>query len=355
VPTPTSQPTNTPTPLPTATAPPDIWATIQALPTAIPVDVDNDGDAGLPCRWAETTGSSAQLQCQDGSGRVWLLSVNIATTCPMNEVLVEPYPRALVSVPQRFALIPREWNPSADGVWSPPQNVYSMDGVTDWSGQPLQAGLVRNVQFGLRSQRLAFGSRWLGALVPNVNWTYSTGSANGEALVQQGITSTYSFAAASYVGPDISTSAQANKGRAFNFTAKAPSTAYTLPAYPVVIKSYCGFWQSIKLEESRRYWHPFSECIPVRRDDDGNPSIPVGFSTEGCPSDQMSYGEWRYYWEPITLQAWTPINMQRFGSPSPYVGFTRATAHGVFNNAVWIEPTGRGLWVPVVEVQTVQQ
>jgi hypothetical protein len=342
-------------PSPTPNLEPDVWATIQALPTAIPVDVDDTSSAGLPCQWAETNSANAQLQCRDGSGRVWLLNVDIATTCPMNEVIVEPYPRALVSIPNRFGLLPKEWNPSATGLWSEPVDVYSLDGLVDWSEEPLSAGLVRNVQFGLRSQRLTFGSRWLGAYVPNVNWTFSTDSATGEPRTQYGISSTFAFAAASYIGPDITTSAQANKGRAFDFVNKAPSTSYTLPAYPVIVKSYCGFWQSLKLEESKRYWHPLMDCVPLRLDANGDPSLPAGFDQGDCPTNQMQFGEWRYRWEPVVLQAWTPINMQRFGSPTPYVSFSRATTHGLYKGVVWKEPVGRGIWVPVVEVQTVQQ
>jgi hypothetical protein len=350
-------PTNTPTlvPTPTPVLEPDIWATIQALPTAIPIDVDETGTAGLPCQWAETNSANAQLQCQDGSGRIWLLNVDIATTCPMNEVLIEPYPRALVSVPNRFALLANEWNPSPDGIWSDPVDVYSLDGLVDWSEEPLSAGLVRNVQFGLRAQRLAANSRWLGATVPNVNWTFAADSASNEPRVQQGISSTFSFAAASYVGPGFTTSAQADKGRTFDHTRDVPSTSYTLPAYPVVVKSYCGFWQSLKLEESKRYWHPMMDCVPLRLDAEGNPSLPAGFEQGDCPSGQMQFGEWRYRWEPVVLQAWTPINMRRFGSPTPYVSFTRATAHGLYRGVIWREPTGRGIWVPVIEVQTIQK
>ncbi len=292
---------------------PDIWATIQALPTAIPVVADSDGGDSAPCQWVDTATATAMLQCRDSSGRVWNLRVDIGTTCPMNDVLLEPYPRALVSVPNDFGLLPREWNPGDGGIWSPPANVYSLAGrVDETTGLPLEAGLVRNVQFGLRAQRLSFGSRWLGDNVPEVKWEFGGRSANGEASTQYGNVATYSYAAASYTGQNVTTSAQPTKGRDFDFTNRLPANSYSLPAYPVTLTSYCGFWQSLKMEQSRRYWHSLSSCVDVRRDALGQPSIPVGFRPTAVPPAK-----------------WRSANTGICGSPSSCKAGRRSTCIGL--------------------------
>ena len=295
------------------------------------------------------------MQCRDSAGNVWILNVDIQVPCPVNEVIREPYPRALVSEPTFMGLLPAEWSPSASGLWSDPQTVYDLTGRIDADGDPLEEGLVKNVQFGLRGQRLPKGTIWIGMTVPDVNWYFTGNSSNGSPRSQEGFTATYSYAAASYVGANASTGAVANKGRRFDFANRRPGTTYDLPAYPVRITTYCGFWHSIKLEQSVRYWQALSACFATYQDEEGNWVVPAGFSDEGCPPHQIAFGEWRFRWEPYVLQPWRGVDMRMFGGPTTYVPMTRATGGGIFKNVTYMEPSGNGVWVPVVEVQTVQQ
>jgi hypothetical protein len=355
-------PPNSPTPRPTrssATATPagtpEIWATLNALPTATPQVVVIGGGEETPCSWVTTEGLTAQLQCRDEGGNIWVLNVDVRVPCPMNEVIREPYPRILVDQEGYYGLVPAEWSPSEAGEWSAPQNVYSLQGKVDVDGNPLYPDLVRNVRFGLRAQRLSKNTNWLGMVVPAVNWNFAGNSSDGDPRYQEGFTSTFSYAAASYVGPEINTGAVANKGRRFDFANSRPGDAYDLPAFPIKITSYCGFYHSIKLEQSEEYFQPLGSCILAQTNPDGSLIIPAGFARHDCPNGMIVFGEIRYRWTPVVLQSWTPIDMKRFGVSTTYVPYSRATAGGVFRGTVYMEPRGNGIWQPVVEVQTVQE
>jgi hypothetical protein len=326
-----------------------------ALPTSTPGSDELSGGIGSPCAWVTGAGGAAQLQCRDESGRVWILNVDIKVPCPVNETLRQPYPRSLVNVSSYFALLPAEWSPGPGGLWSDPQTVYSLEGKIDAEGNPLEEGLVRNVEFGLRARRLPKDTNWLGMAVPDFKWAFTGNPANGEPRTQEGITATYSYAAASYVGPNANTGAVANKGRRFDTEEKVLTNQYTLPAYPVSITSYCGFSFAIKMEQSVKYWQQLSRCFDTYTDEYGDPVIPAGFSGDGCPIGQIAFGEWRYRWDPVTLQNWTSVDMRQFGLDTTYVPFNKATGGGIFKNTTYAEPMGGGVWVPVVEIQTVSQ
>jgi hypothetical protein len=332
---------------------PEIWSTIMALPTSTPGGDELSGGIGSPCAWVTGSGGAAQLQCRDESGRVWILNVDIKVPCPINETLRQPYPRSLVNVSSYFALLPAEWSPGPGGLWSDPQTVYSLDGKIDAQGNPLEEGLVRNVEFGLRARRLPKDTNWLGMAVPDVNWQFTGNPSNGEPRVQEGITATYSYAAASYVGPNVNTGAVANKGRRFDLNAGQLTNEYTLPAYPVTITSFCGFSFAIKMEQSVKYWQQLSRCFDTYTDENGEPVIPAGFSGEGCAAGQIAFGEWRYRWDPVTLQNWTSVDMRQFGLNTTYASFNKATGGGIFKSVTYAEPLGGGIWVPVVEIQTI--
>lgn len=327
-----------------------IWATLIALPTSTPDNSNGGTETGSPCVF---TGN--QIACNDSSGRSWNLPINERIGCPINETLRQPYPRGLVTEPNNLLILPNEWYPSPGGQWGAPQDPYSLMGLVNGAGEPLQANLVRQVQFGLRSQRLSKDTNWRGMIVPDIKWTFQGVSSAGDPGVQYGISSTFHYNAASYVGPRIATGAVANKGRRFDFGARLPSNTYDLPAYPVTIETYCGFWFSLRMEVSSPYWQRLSDCFPTWRDTNGDLVIPAGFSTEGCPTDQIAFGETRYQWVPWTWIPWTGYDMRLQGLPTSYVPSRRATGGGIFKNVRYSEPAGNGIWVPVVEVQTVQQ
>jgi hypothetical protein len=324
-----------------------------ALPTATTVPFGGGGDVGTPCEWIIGRGGAAQLQCRDQRGKVWSIRVDLTVQCPQNQVIREPYPRALVSVPNNFGLLPASWNPSENGLWSDPQEPYNLRGLIDAEGNPLEEGLVRRVQYGMRAQRLAKEQNWLGRSVPDITWSFTGNSSDGSPKVRYGITATYAYASASFVGAGVNTGAVAGKGRRFDFGARRPSNLYDLPAFPVKVSSFCGFWQSVKLEESVKYWQQLSRCFDTYTDENGDPVTPAGFSDEGCPTGQIAFGEWRYKWEPRVLQSWTPLDLRVLGLPDPYLEFSGSTSAGLFKGVLYEEPVGRGIWVPVVEAQTV--
>lgn len=350
MPTATPVPTQTPLPpTPTIEPTPDLWATLIALPTSTP-DTSGGGDPlPSPCRF-----DGGSIECSDDSGRNWTLPVNERVGCPINETIRRPYPRALVTNENTFALLPNEWFPSAGGKWSVPQNPYDLNGLVDENGNPTVENIVRNVRFGLRSQRLTKGTLWLNVPVEDVKWTFTGPSSNGDPGTQYGITTTYSYAAASYTGPGAPPGAVAGKGRAYDRARRAPSNAYDLSAYPITLQTYCGFWYSIAMERSVAYWQQLSSCINQELDEDDEPIMPAGFSHEGCPEGQIAFGETRHRWEIWTWIPWTRHDMREEGFDTPFVPVRRATGGGIFQNRMYQEPTGNGIWVPVVEVQTVQ-
>ena len=298
--------------------------------------------------------TSGTIECSDDSGRSWTLPVDERVGCPINEMIRQPYPRAMVTQENRFALLSNEWFPGEGGKWSAPQNPYSLDGLIDAQGNPLVENIVRNVRFGLRSQRLPKGTNWLGSQVDDIKWTFTGASSNGDPRVQFGVTTTYSYAAASYTGPGAPAGAVNGKGRVYDRARRLPGNAYTLPAYPITLQTYCGFWYSIAMERSIAYWQQLSSCIDPEYDEDGNAIVPAGFSTEDCPYGKIAFGETRHRWEIWTWIPWTRYDMREEGFSTPYVPVTKATGGGIFQNRVYMEPTANGLWVPVVEVQTVQ-
>lgn len=288
---------------------------------------------------------------------MWVLNVDHTVPCPSNEAIREPYPRALVTKTNYFVLLSNEWAPSEAGLWSPPQDVMNLIGKVDADGEPLEADLVRRVQFGLRAQRLPKDTVWLGDRVPDVNWTFTGPASDGSARVQAGYTATFAYAASSYDGPNTTYGAVPNTGRRFDFASKLPGNQYDLPAFPVKLTTYCGFWQSVRGEMSVPYWQRLGECFNAERDPITNEIIVrAGFSAEGCPNGQVAFGRTAYRWQQGTIQEWTRLDMRRlFGLPYTYVTWERATAGGIFKNRRYMEPANAGIYVPVVEVQTVQE
>ncbi len=285
-----------------------------------------------------------------------MLNVDIQVPCPLAETVREPYPRTLVAQKTTFALLKNDWNPSEDGLFSAPQDVMNLIGKVDADGNPLMAGLVRNVQFGMRAQRLPKDEVWLGERVPDINWLFTGPSSDGSPRAQGGVTATYAYAAASFVGPQVATGAVDGKGRRFDLNTRLPSNRYDLPAYPVQLTTYCGFWQTVRGEVSVKEWQPSSACFAAPRDPVTNEMIvSAGHSTEGCPTGQISAGKEVFRWKATTIQPWLRLNMKDFGLPNTFVVWTKSTGGGLFKSRLYKEPPNYGIFVPVVEVQTVQQ
>jgi hypothetical protein len=285
-----------------------------------------------------------------------VLNVDLQVPCPLAETVREPYPRSLVTQPTTFALLKNDWSPSEDGLYSAPQDVISLIGKIDGDGNPLEAGLVRRVQFGMRAQRLPKDEVWLSERVPDINWVFTGPSSDGSPRAQGGVTATYAYAAASYAGPEVATGAIAGKGRRFDLNTKLPSNRYDLPAYPVKLTTYCGFWQTVRGDVSVKEWKATSACFAAQRDAVTNEIIvPAGHATEGCPTGQISAGSYVFRWKTATIQPWMRLNMKDFGLPNTFVVWTKASGGGLFKTRYYKEPANYGIFVPVVEVQTVQQ
>ncbi len=267
--------------------------------------------------------------------------------------------------PVNFSLLPAQWHPSEAGQPGQIHNPSNLADYMDADGNPTAAGVYRNVQIWLRTERLIADSQWPPftpfdstqtdkQIVPKIQWQFTGRTANGDPQIQLGPLASFSYAAASYSGVDASTGAVPNKGRRFDFNGRQPSSSYDLPAYPVNVFSYCGLWRSIRGQVSERYWHPLTQCFPTYRDENGNWAVPAGHETEGCPAGYIAYGEWRFRWTDMQWQ-WDPVDMRDLGLPKSYLVNPYSTAGGLFNGTRWWEPRQAGIWVPVVEVQTVQQ
>jgi hypothetical protein len=285
-------------------------------------------------------------------------------SCPVNEVLRVPYPRALVSEPVDFQLLPSQWSPSEGGRHGNEYNPTNLSDLIDEDGNPIGEGIHRKVLVWMRGERLVYQSQWPPFLppgsrqtgtmdVPDIRWDF-TGRSSAFENTQYGTSARFSYETASYVGPNAATGAVSNKGRRFDFNADIPTDSYDLPAYPASVQTYCGLWRKITGEKSERYWHRLTQCFPTYEDPQGNLVVPAGHSTEGCPTGSIAYGEWRYRWKPFTTE-WVPMDMRdETGAPVSFIVMRWTTSGGVFKNQRWWEPTYGGLWVPAVEVQTVQ-
>ncbi len=364
-PTATNLPTNTPrpptatpflTPTPDLRPTVDLWATVVALPTATPSGADS-------------TGTTTECDLVDGRftcANIFLRGA-VPINCPINEAFRQPYPRALVDETVTYRLLPSDWYPNVNGGWSMPADPDNIDELEDDDREPIMEGIYKQMQLGLRSERLQPGTLWppsrfikpghpfqVPDLVPPVVWRFSGRASNNELSVQYGVSSTYSYAAASYVGTDVATSAQPNKGRRFDFANRRPGASYDLPAYPVQVESYCGFWYSIRGKKSKKYWINTSTCQPRPVNAEGEPFTPAGTSGELCPSGQIAAGEFRFYWDDFQTE-WSPKDMREEMPGFSYLAQRRTTGGGTFAGIEYKEPTASGVWVPVVEVQTVQQ
>jgi hypothetical protein len=330
-----------------------LWATIVALPTATP----------------SSGGSTSSTDCRFINGRFTcgdiFLRGELPIDCAINVALRQPYPRALVSEKVEYQLIPAMWFPSESGGWTSPADPDNLAEMEDEWGMPIGIGFYKQMQLGLKSERLPAGTYWpppavparpVGPqLVPKPQWTFDGRSANGELSTQWGISGTYSYAAASYVGPNATNGATPNKGRRFDFANRRPGTSYDLPAYGTRVKTYCGLWYAIRGLRSAKYWVNTSICRPKPIDPvTGLPFLPALTNDVNCPAGQYATGDWKYYWQSFQT-IWEPKDLREEGMPNSFLTQNKTTGGGTFAGLEYREaPTG-GVWVPVVEVQTVQE
>jgi hypothetical protein len=333
---------------------PDLWATIVALPTATP-GASDPWNTSSECKFI-----NGRFTCGD-----IFLRGSIPIDCPINVAFRQPYPRSLVSERVQFQLLPADWYPSEVGAWTTPADPDNLEAIEDDDDNPIGLGFYKRMQLGLRSERLPAGSFWPPPAnpprtvapqeVPKVLWNFTGRAGNGEPNAQYGISGTYSYAAASYSGPDALNGSTPSKGRRFDFVNRRPGSTYDLPAYAVAVKSYCGFWYAIKGMRSAKYWMNTSSCRPKPIDPrTGLPYLPALTNDVACPPGQYAAGDWKFYWQEFQTQ-WEPKDMREESMPNSFLTQLKTTGGGTFAGREYREPERGGVWVPVVEVQTVQQ
>ncbi len=303
----------------------------------------------LPCV-PVITPEGITLQCKsDGLLQTWNLRANSSTSCPVNQVLRSPYPRSLVNVPTNFLLQPQEYN-TIDGNASSPQSPANLSEFVDANGNPTKsgydAGVWKDLVLYMRSRRFNGGESWFGQTVPKPQWTFSDRSWNTGpyAKKQEGTQATYVYQTSSAGLLTLF-------GREFDMVNKVPGNIYDLPAYDVTVKTFCGHEWKVTVTIATRTWHPSGACYPTTLYPDGTTYEPPGTSNDGCAPGYVSPGSYTYGWQNYQTD-WAGIDLTQMGRSTSYDVRTTTQSGGMWQDTVyWDLPPG--IWVPVVEVQSV--
>ncbi len=305
----------------------------------------------LPCK-PTVTADGFVLDCTASDKEIdtWNILAQVDTSCPINHVNRSPYPRAMVNMNVAFNLLPQSAS-ALNGVHTVQVSPNNLSDFVDAQGNPTQkayeANVWRNMVLTMRSYRLDGGVNWFNQTVPQPQWTFTDRSWNTNAqfpLQQQGTQ-------ASYVYQTTSAGLSTIFGRAFDMTLKQPSSDYNLPAYGVNIQTFCGHEWMVTYQIAGRAWQQTGACYQTMLYPDGSTQTPDGTSNIGCDPGWVAPGKWAYEWVDKTT-SWAGINMTQMGRPNTYDVRTRTQSGGVFNGQqYWDDPTG--VWVPVVEVQSV--
>jgi hypothetical protein len=303
----------------------------------------------LPCIPRLTT-EGIVLECEPNDlVQTWNVRAEVNTACPVNEVLRAPYPRTLVNITTTFILEPHEYN-AIEGLSSDPQSPANLIWFIDEYGNPTEegyaAGVWKDLRLIMRSRRFNGGETWFSTTVPRPHWTFTDREWNAGAspAEQEGPQATYIYRTSSS-GLDT------QFGRAFDFDNRVPADDFTLPAYGVSLATYCGHEWKVTLSLVERYWQASGPCYATQLFPDGTTLEPFGTSNEGCQPGWVAPGAWAYRWKDYATD-WAGIDLTQIGRATPYDTRTRTQAGGFFGGVkYWDEPVG--IWVPVVEVQSV--
>jgi hypothetical protein len=314
----------------------------------------------LPCVPKMTT-SGIVLECKS-SGEIltWNVRAETLTTCPVNKVIRAPYPRTMVNVDTNFMLEPQEYNNIA-GYPSTQQSPANLGDFIDGNGNPTehgyQVGIWKDLQLIMRSRRFNGGETWgsdrdlSGAprakqIAPKPQWIFADRDWNTGpySKVQEGQHATYLYQTSS---ADLNTVF----GRSFDMVNKVPGNDYNLPAYGVTVKTFCGHEWKVVVKIATRKWQPTSACFATVILPDGKTFEPDGTSNQGCEPGFVSNGSWTYAWMDFATE-WAGIDLRDIGRATSYDVRTRTISGGLYKDQeYWDEPVG--VWVPVVEVQSV--
>ncbi len=305
----------------------------------------------LPCV-PMLTANGILLQCKpSGVIQTWNVRAEVNTSCPINEVLRAPYPRAMVNVDTNFILQPKDYN-SEGGINSSPQSPFNLSDFIDADGNPTaagyDAGVWKDLILIMRSKRFQGGEDWFGMTAPKPQWIFEDRAWNAGtakyAQQQEGPLASFNYQTSS---AGLATAL----GRAFDPYTKIPADNYTLPSYNVVMKTYCGHEWKVQVTLSQRFWHKVGSCYATTLYPDGSTYVPAGTSNEGCAAGYVAPGNYVYQWADQVTD-WAGIDLRLMGRSTSYDMRTKTKSGGIFSNSQYWD-TPDGVWVPVVEVQSV--
>lgn len=276
-----------------------------------------------------------------------LVNADISTSCPVNEVLRAPYPRALVNTETSFFLQPNPYN-TEQGISTPPLNPDNLVEFIDANGNPSElgyaAGIWKQLILTMRSRRFNGGEEWFGQLATEPQWQFDDRAWNDGLKEQSGATASYTYQTSS---AGLSTLG----GREYDIFNKRPADSYNLPAYNVDLTTSCGHeWKGSAQIAVRSAWVRTTDCMNIP------PEFPPGWmpdngSTEGCSNNKYALGYYNYYWQTYAT-GWAGVNMVLTGLDSTYDLQNDSVGGGYVNGASFWE-SNSGIQVPVIEVQSV--
>ena len=312
------------------------------------VALDNYTD--LPCV-PKVTAAGIILDCKSSPYlQTWNVRAQVNTSCPINQVIRAPYPRSLVNVPTNFILEPATFN-NPDGYASEPQSPANLSQYIDAAGNPTEDGftygLWKDLRLVMRSQRFNGGESWFGQTVPKPQWTFSDRDWNTTteySKQQEGSTATYVYQTSSSGLPT-------ELGRTFDSVNKIPGNSYTLPAYGVTVKSYCGHEWKVTVTMAKRVFHATGACVASYFNPDGTTYEPEGTSSVDCQPGNVAPGTFTYGWQDYVTD-WAGVDLTQLGRATSYDLRTRTTSGGAWQGIIYVDEP-QGVWVPVIEVQSV--
>ncbi len=308
-------------------------------------------DNTLPCKPVITV-NGVVLECPNsGDTGIDTSNLNASTlsSCPINEVLRSPYPRTMVNVPTQFFLQPALYD-DINGYSTAPQSPKNLSNYVDSYGNPTEEGynlgIWQNLVLTVRSHRFSGGETWLGQTVPQPNFVFSDRAWNNPPYPseQNGPQATYVYRTSSY-------GINNKHGREFDMVNKLVTDIYDLPSYSVQTNTYCGHDWKASVQLSTRNWHQDGSCYQTILYPDGSTYTPPGTSPDGCNPGWVAPGHWIYSWKSFVTD-WNGVNMTQAGLSTTYDVQPNSVSGGIYDNVTyWDAPNG--IWVPVLEVQSV--
>ena len=331
-----------------------------ASPTPTPAPPPVAGT--LPCPEFALQGGQAVLDCTGYQGHSWSLSARVSSACPINEVLRRPYPQTLVGLATNLKLLPTH----ADENWS--QRLTHPD-VANGSalaadGTPRRAGLFRELQLGLRSERLRESrGYWLDQRIPPVAFHFSDHAWNA-AHRQYPVDQTSTGKGIDSDGDalfvyETSSWGLPLKGRGFDYAGNVPARDNGAPAYRVTVTAPCGHaWRVVWTESVQRVTrvdYDNGRCYLIGTIRNTDPTL--RYTQENCAPGYEHY--WNetvaYDWEDRDT-GWHEIDLRTAAHlGTAYYPMTTVRAGGVYRGQSYWEDTAIGpeLRIPVLEAQGV--